>query len=1000
MKNKNSLSSTNSLSKFNAMNFKIICFFLLLTLGTSTLNAQTWTGLFSSDWSQAFNWSSWPIPVPPGATASVTIPSGTPHSPIIANVGVTVAKVTINSGATVTISSSGSLTIGSSGSDGIDNSGTLTNNGTVNIQFATDAGIKNSGTINNSGGTIAIDTTGGRGIYNNGGTINNLSSSAIQICQNGGSVGTIGIDNKAGSTFTNDNSVIGIDNTSDEGLRNRGFFDNENNGDIWIGGGSGQVNSTGIGHIGLLNELSTAEFTNDGSTLYIRNTTNIGLRNYQGAKFINQNSAIINLAQTDGTIGGNGISSNNFPTIFTNDNSIINIDNTDAHGMVNSNLGRFDNLNGATINIGLTGGVQNIGYDGIINNDATLNNDNSTIKIDNVTVDGLVNVDTLAEFTNKNGGQIEIGLEDGNISRVGLFISQSATFSNNQISSIKIDGTGVVDPSSAGIWSQNSSTFDNRGEIIIGANGISSIGGVRNLNSTMENFPGATITTYYTFRNTDASSTFTNEGDLICDADFMTLTSSTTTGSGQYTISGNWINDATFNGYGSTVSFNGSSISNIDGTSNSTFYNLEVAKSANYLQLSRATQVSYYLNLTSGNVSLGSNDLVLLSGASISAGPIQYIVAESSGRLVQEVGAGSVFYPVGTSGSYVPATLSNSGTTDNFGVSVFNDVLDGGTTGSTIPEIDNCVNNTWNITEEIAGGSDLSITAQWNLSDEGSSFDRTQSGLGHYTAGNWNPQDAAAAQGTGPYSLTRTGITSLSAFAVGDVNSPMAIQLAITVELEAFLEGPFNGTDMDMDLNTAGVLPLSQPFNTAPWNYPGTESVVTIPANTVDWVLIEIRDATDAASATPATVIERQAAFVLNDGTIRTIDGTTNPEFSSSVTQNLFVVLYHRNHLAVMSASALTESGGVYPYNFTTGEAQAYGGANGHKEIGTGIWGMIGGDTDASGTIEVADKTAWAGQAGTTGYKSGDLNMNTQVDNTDKNDVYVGNSGSSSQVPD
>ncbi|MCP4430882.1 MAG: hypothetical protein GY806_07890, partial [Gammaproteobacteria bacterium] len=144
----------------------------------------------------------------------------------------------------------------------------------------------------------------------------------------------------------------------------------------------------------------------------------------------------------------------------------------------------------------------------------------------------------------------------------------------------------------------------------------------------------------------------------------------------------------------------------------------------------------------------------------------------------------------------------------------------------------------------------------------------------------------------------------------------------------------------------------------------------------------------------------RQAAFVKSDGTIRTIDGTSNPEFSSSVSQNLFVVIYHRNHLSVMSATALTESGGVYPYNFTTGEAQAYGGASGHKEVGTGIWGMIGGDTDANGTIEAADKTVWAGQAGTTGYKSGDLNMNTQVDNTDKNDVYVGNNSSSSQVPD
>jgi len=59
---------------------------------------------------------------------------------------------------------------------------------------------------------------------------------------------------------------------------------------------------------------------------------------------------------------------------------------------------------------------------------------------------------------------------------------------------------------------------------------------------------------------------------------------------------------------------------------------------------------------------------------------------------------------------------------------------------------------------------------------------------------------------------------------------------------------------------------------------------------------------------------------------------------------------------------------------------------------------MFGGDADVNGFIDVIDKTVWAGQAGTTGYKSADLDMDTQVDNVDKNDVYVGNNGSSSQV--
>jgi len=493
-----------------------------------------------------------------------------------------------------------------------------------------------------------------------------------------------------------------------------------------------------------------------------------------------------------------------------------------------------------------------------------------------------------------------------------------------------------------------------------------------------------------------------NGTTMVIEGDFENQLDGNMSNNGQVSITGNWTNNATsgnlLQGTIGTVDFNGTTTQNIDGSSKTWFNDVNTQNDVN---IGTETSVASILNLSGGSAFLGTADLLMESGANISgAGPSNYVVTQGSGQLVQEGESVFLLFPVGTATSYVPATLANGGPSDNYGINVFADVLDGGTTGSTIPEIDNCVNNTWFITEETVGGLFLSIFAQWNASDEGSSFDRTQSGLGIYTAGNWDPQAVTPAQGTGPYTLLRSFNTSLGAFVVGDINSPMAAELSLTIDLVAFLEGPFNGSDMSTDLNTGGLLPINQPFNTAPWYYNGTEPVLFMPPNAVDWVLLEIRDAADAVSATEATVVDRQAAFLLNDGSIIGFDGLSNPVLSGPITQNLFVVIYHRNHLSVMSANAVTKSGGVYPYNFTTGEAQAYGGANGHKEVGTGIWGMIGGDTDANGTIEAADKTAWAGQAGTTGYNSGDLNMNTQVDNVDKNDVYVGNNSSSSQVPE
>ena len=43
-------------------------------------------------------------------------------------------------------------------------------------------------------------------------------------------------------------------------------------------------------------------------------------------------------------------------------------------------------------------------------------------------------------------------------------------------------------------------------------------------------------------------------------------------------------------------------------------------------------------------------------------------------------------------------------------------------------------------------------------------------------------------------------------------------------DITAFLEGPFNGTDMNALLGS--YIPLSQPYNVAPWGYAGTENVV------------------------------------------------------------------------------------------------------------------------------------------------------------------------------
>ncbi len=219
----------------------------------------------------------------------------------------------------------------------------------------------------------------------------------------------------------------------------------------------------------------------------------------------------------------------------------------------------------------------------------------------------------------------------------------------------------------------------------------------------------------------------------------------------------------------------------------------------------------------------------------------------------------------------------------------------------------------------------------------------------------------------------------------------------ISVSLKVFLEGAFNGNDMNTGLDT--LIPLSQPYNTSPWNYDGTESVATIPPDVVDWVLIELYDTTGAATVTASNKIASQAAFLMSNGTVTNLESSSILSFTGEIDDSLFVVIRHRNHLPVLSATPLTKSSeGVYNYDFSTSVDKAY--QSGQKDI-NGFAVMYGGDANADGIINADDMNDnWNTEAGTAGYLSGDIYFDGQSDNKDKNDIWIENCGISSVVPD
>ena len=222
------------------------------------------------------------------------------------------------------------------------------------------------------------------------------------------------------------------------------------------------------------------------------------------------------------------------------------------------------------------------------------------------------------------------------------------------------------------------------------------------------------------------------------------------------------------------------------------------------------------------------------------------------------------------------------------------------------------------------------------------------------------------------------------------------------LRLKVFLEGPFNEYSGHMNSSfDPDDFPLNQPYSQPPWNFSGAETIPEIPtSNVVDWVLIELRDANSASQATSVTTIAQMAALLLNNGSIVSMDESSPLQFYNSVTQQLYVVLHHRNHLSIMSAIPLDYDKGFYNYDFSVSSGQIYQGISGSKELSTGIWGMIAGDSDANGTVELADKTNdWNPTAGKRGYLFPDLNLDGQSDNLDKDNYWLPNNGKGSQVP-
>ncbi|MCK5147570.1 hypothetical protein KAR48_12505 [bacterium] len=223
------------------------------------------------------------------------------------------------------------------------------------------------------------------------------------------------------------------------------------------------------------------------------------------------------------------------------------------------------------------------------------------------------------------------------------------------------------------------------------------------------------------------------------------------------------------------------------------------------------------------------------------------------------------------------------------------------------------------------------------------------------------------------------GITSYSQFIIGQEDG-------VRIQTKLFLEGPYD-SDTD-EMTTSLTVPTTSPYSE------DARTVGSIPADITDWVLVELRSTADG------TAVVSRSALLHKDGRIVADDGTTSYIEMSASASDYFIVIKHRNHLAVESDEVHTlSSGSSTLYDFTVDASTSYDKYYGGDAaiLETGVYGMYAGDTNNSGIVTNSDKDSIISNLNSAGYYDADSNCSGIVTNSDK-DAIIANLNKSTAV--
>ncbi len=147
--------------------------------------------------------------------------------------------------------------------------------------------------------------------------------------------------------------------------------------------------------------------------------------------------------------------------------------------------------------------------------------------------------------------------------------------------------------------------------------------------------------------------------------------------------------------------------------------------------------------------------------------------------------------------------------------------------------------------------------------------------------------------------------------------------------------------------------------------------------NIVDWISVEILDSRQIP-------VDTVVCLLRNDGRVLSITGDTLVPLDPRVTANqYYIIIRHRNHIAIMSAALVSIFEYSDLYDFTTGFDKYYG--SDAKMLKNGLYGMYAGDANFDGKIDSDDFNLYEidSKNGVSGYRITDFNIDGYVTSFD-----------------